>query len=238
MSPSEIRRRALLAAAKVSFSLLAMGCGAADAPPSTPLDQRTGQPSCEPLDALCGGAGSSAQAGASPVESAGGAASVAGASGAGTSSGVGGASGAGASPGVGGASSGAGGEVAAAGAGQGGGPGCGEDTEFPYEAAQVNCCLGVVKATFPQDPGAPPPETISAEELACCRVVLTSRDKQDGTPIAGVDPIPWDIAYACCPFTEPSDGSFSPTCTPWGPPTPPEMQAWLLADRSWLAEVA
>jgi hypothetical protein len=128
--------------------------------------------------------------------------------------------------------------VAAAGAGQGGGPGCGEDTEFPYEAAQVNCCLGVVKATFPQDPGAPPPETISAEELACCRVVLTSRDKQDGTPIAGVDPIPWDIAYACCPFTEPSDGSFSPTCTPWGPPTPPEMQAWLLADRSWLAEVA
>ncbi len=217
MSPAEIRHRALLAAAKVTLSLAALGCGAADPLPSLATDQRSSESPCEQGGKRCD-TGAAGAAGAAPEEQAGGA-----------PPGVGGAS-----PGVGGV----GGQVATAGAGQGGGLGCGENTEFPYDAVQVNCCLDVVKKTFPQDPGALPPETLSAEELACCRVVLTSRDQQGEAPIAGVDPIPWNLAYACCLFTDPSDGSFSPTCTPWGPPMPPAMIEGLLEDLSWLREVA
>ena len=129
------------------------------------------------------------------------------------------------------ASAGAAGEAGAAGAAA-----CGEGAEHPYSAEQVDCCVAVVKAAFPGGLSEPAPEALTAEQAGCCRVLLETRDQQDP---AAEGAVPWELAYPCCPFVpSASQDGFSPTCTPWGPPTPPAMDPALWGEERWLGEVA
>jgi hypothetical protein len=90
------------------------------------------------------------------------------------------------------------------------------------------CCVAVAQNAFPEAPEAPGPETLTEAQTSCCRVIVETRDRSEGTP--GAAEIPWELAYRCCPFLD-MQGTFSPTCTPWGPPTPPFLDASLLDGR-------
>lgn len=110
---------------------------------------------------------------------------------------------------------------------------CGVTASAPFPGGQVSCCIDVVEKAFSTDPSVPAPVALSGEQQACCAVLLGTSDG----PTPGVVPVPWETAYRCCPYV-PSSDIFSPTCTPWGPPTPPVMDAALLAELGLLAEVA
>jgi hypothetical protein len=87
--------------------------------------------------------------------------------------------------------------------------------------------VAVVQQAFPASLAEPGPGELTGEQAACCRVVVETRDK--AVPGAGEE-IPWELAYRCCPFLNTQE-PFSPTCTPWGPPTPPFLDASLLDGR-------
>lgn len=268
MNPVEIRRRALLAAAKVTLSLVALGCGAGDSP--SVLGDRnaseigaSGAPACGVSDARCGtavaGTGGSAagsgQAGAGVAGSgvagggqAGSGQAGSGQAGSGGSGGSGQAGGeqAGSAAGSGEAGSGQGGtEAAGQGGSQAGGQAgfglagqagqaggvaqvCGGSTEPPYADEQVSCCVGVLKEAFPEDQA--PPEHINSQVAGCCNLLASV------TETTAVDTLPWSTMYSCCPFLK--EPFSAPACSPWGPPTPPEMVLGLLDDGSWLEAVA
>jgi hypothetical protein len=64
----------------------------------------------------------------------------------------------------------------------------------------------------------------TAQELACCKVLIHDSDRaanQDGTWGA----LEGEKRGACCAavYWDKNDWNTGPTCTPWGPPTPPPM---------------
>ena len=204
---AEIRRRALLAAAKVTLSLSALACADSESP-------------ADRTDALTGGAGS--PGGASTTGGAGGSAIA----GSGTAAGTGGV-----------AAAGAGGAGAAGGsglAGQGGsvgGSACDVLQEASYKVSTVDCCTAQVASVLPvwsdtTQPMPDRPETIDQATLDCCKVLVVTNDasKQPFQPESAA----WQQAATCCPYLPLNDPEFQgPTCTPWGPPMPPAMPlAW------------
>jgi len=93
-----------------------------------------------------------------------------------------------------------------------------------------DCCVSMLEAVPPNDGGFEFPDAAvgNPEVQACCATVIARLDYDMRTTINQPDastagqqdeqtaaPVRW----ACCQVT-PSEG---PTCTPWGPPMPPEM---------------
>jgi hypothetical protein len=97
-------------------------------------------------------------------------------------------------------------------------------------ASTFDCCVALLEAIPPNDGGFAFPDAAvgNPEVQACCATVIarldydlretigdpdastaSSQDEQKAAP----------VRWACCQVT-PSEG---PTCTPWGPPMPPEM---------------
>jgi hypothetical protein len=92
------------------------------------------------------------------------------------------------------------------------------------------CCVSMLEAVPPNDGGLAFPDAAvgNPEVQACCATVIArldydmraTSDQPDASATEQQDeqtatPVRW----ACCQVT-PSEG---PTCTPWGPPMPPEM---------------
>lgn len=174
------------------------------------------------LAAGCGGqiddspptydAGSAGHAGSAP--SGAGAVAAAGASGAG-------ASGAGGMGGTGGAG------VAATAS-----PLC-QGTQGPtFSSETIDCCGAVVTAYFPKN-GPFPEGTAPPDVVTCCDVALSwfSSSAPTNSPTTAFDGA---NTFDCCSV---ASNPGSALCSPWGPPTPPAMPAWLVAHwEAWLAD--
>lgn len=216
-SPADVRRRALLAAAKVTLSLSALACADTESPLSTA--------------SLTPGTGGQSAAG---VPSAG----HAGQGAAGQGSAAAGGSSAGASVATTGGSSGKSGHAGSGTSGQGGSVyalACGLPSDTPPTDETVACCGQRLDVVLPLDPEQPwvndPswPATLEASEQACCEVVVAGRDAALPDPNEPFDELTWRQASRCCPYLDQTGPIFfGPTCTPWGPPMPPAMPAHLM----------
>ena len=93
-----------------------------------------------------------------------------------------------------------------------------------------DCCVSMLRAVPPNDGGFAFPDAAvgNPEVQACCATVIARLDydmrETIGDPDASTtaqqdEQTAAPVRWACCQVT-PSEG---PTCTPWGPPMPPEM---------------
>jgi hypothetical protein len=106
------------------------------------------------------------------------------------------------------------------------------DASAEITEATFDCCVNRLEAVPVGEAGADFRDAAAADPglAACCAVVIarldyeftqTINDPDASQAVAQLDqqtsaPVRW----ACCGVT-PSEG---PTCTPWGPPMPPEME--------------
>lgn len=95
-------------------------------------------------------------------------------------------------------------------------PVCSPDT------ATVECCHDVLAATFTNEQfWNDPMAAATAQDAACCEVVVTFVDTWDGS----VEPPPAMVhVWDCCAADLVEGGWMEhPACSPWGPPMPPRM---------------
>jgi hypothetical protein len=100
------------------------------------------------------------------------------------------------------------------------------------------CCVAQVSAFGSADAGVPigdlPDSGSSGEQVtACCAAIVARLDYEERTGAGSApDASAWlidenaaaAVHWACCADVGEPEG---PTCTPWGPPTPPAMPARL-----------
>ena len=93
-----------------------------------------------------------------------------------------------------------------------------------------DCCVAMLKVVLPDEGGLAFPDAAvgNPEVQACCATVIARLDYDMRQTITQPDASTAEqqdertaapVRWACCQVT-PSEG---PTCTPWGPPMPPEM---------------
>lgn len=93
------------------------------------------------------------------------------------------------------------------------------EAAVPAEAStpeSLAACQQTTAAAFPNGE-ANDKKSVSAEVLACCQLVAEDHDAH-GLANLGE----WTERSGCCSAL---DWQGSSACTPWGPPTPPEMDA-------------
>lgn len=87
------------------------------------------------------------------------------------------------------------------------------------------CCVSLLEAVPPNDGGFAFPDAAvgNPEVQACCATVIARLDDDyhDASAATAMqdEQTAAPVRWACCQVT-PTEG---PTCTPWGPPMPPEM---------------
>jgi hypothetical protein len=104
------------------------------------------------------------------------------------------------------------------------------DAAAGIDESTFACCVGLLEAVPPNDGGFAFPDAAvgNPEVQACCATVIARLDYDMRQTITQPDASTAEqqdertaapVRWACCQVT-PSEG---PTCTPWGPPMPPEM---------------
>jgi hypothetical protein len=104
------------------------------------------------------------------------------------------------------------------------------DAAASIDESTFACCVGLLEAVPPNDGGFAFPDAAvgNPEVQACCATVIARLDYDMRETITQPDASTTEqqdertaapVRWACCQVT-PSEG---PTCTPWGPPMPPEM---------------
>jgi hypothetical protein len=109
------------------------------------------------------------------------------------------------------------------------------DAAAGIDPATFDCCVASLEALVPADAGDifefPDAASPDPQLAACCAVVVVRLDRdytvaENGDPDAAEATLQQDqttaapVRWACCNVANHPDG---PTCTPWGPPVPPEM---------------
>jgi hypothetical protein len=84
------------------------------------------------------------------------------------------------------------------------------------------CCEGEIGAILGEG-FAFPAGALSAELVSCCSLVVSFLDEHQGAQGQGGHEVSWNERGACCAVLDPMP--IGPTCTPWGPPSPPAMPA-------------
>ncbi|HEY1954817.1 MAG TPA: hypothetical protein VGH28_04380 [Polyangiaceae bacterium] len=96
------------------------------------------------------------------------------------------------------------------------------------DESAFECCIATVQsdvgdATPFDDPNGPDASLVADNPSAanCCKVILARIDDEPDGGDAGGDRMAADSLFSwCCTAL---DEPMGPACTPWGPPTPPEM---------------
>ena len=107
------------------------------------------------------------------------------------------------------------------------------DAGAAIDRATFDCCVAKIAAFGPPDaavsiaelPDAGPADPVVT---SCCAAIIARLDYEERTNVAGPDASPWwgdqnasgQVHWACCEALNYPEG---PSCTPWGPPTPPAM---------------
>jgi len=109
------------------------------------------------------------------------------------------------------------------------------DAAAAIDTATFDCCAASLEALLPADAGTifqfPDAAAPDPALAACCAVVVMRLDHdytvvENGDPDAAEATLQQDqttaapVRWACCNVAGHPEG---PTCTPWGPPVPPDM---------------
>lgn len=113
---------------------------------------------------------------------------------------------------------------------------CGLPARPPHTSERVDCCEARVLGLAPawSKWGLLPPELpgeVDAATMACCQAIITAYDTNLRTRARS--PEHTNAQAACCHYVMRAEGLpfRGPTCTPWGPPMPPAMPAWISDEK-------